>query len=164
MAPRRTALFLFTYFIIMPAADRPPKGPPCSNKRTRLFDLPHSCRVCFAAPQTCRRRSVLGKGKNGGRGVERATRGVRKGLLCYVKRTKNCHRLSPFSSWWKGTVGLPYSPNTIRVRYFEWDYLEFPPSERSRPPMSVRGSWLVRALFGWLCGFDGARVVSYVFF
>lgn len=150
MAPRRTALFLFTYFIIMPAADRPPKGPPCSNKRTRLFDLPHSCRVCFAAPQTCRRRSVLGKGKNGGRGVERATRGVRKGLLCYVKRTKNCHRLSPhFRRGGKGRLVYHTTPTRYVFAISNGTILNFLLQSEAGPPMSVRGSWLCESVV-WL--------------
>lgn len=58
--------------------------------------------------------------------VERATRGVRKGLLCYVNRTKNCHRLSPhFRRGGRGRLVYHTPPNAIRVRYFEWDYLDF---------------------------------------
>ena len=148
----------------MPAADRPPK-----ERAPAVISALGSSICPILAAYVLRHPKPVGgaassEGKKWGGDVERATRGVRKGLLCYVNRTKNCHRLSPhFRRGGKGR--LVYHTTPTRYVFAISNGTILISSFRAKPaPVSVRGSWPVRTLFGRLCGFDGARVVSYVFF
>lgn len=88
------------------------------NKRIRFFRFPILAAYVLRHPKPVSGAASSG-GKNGG--VERATRGVRKELLCYVKRTKNC--ASPLTTFCRldRTCVLPYD-QTMRVSTFKWDY------------------------------------------